>query len=1125
MSLADWLSDADYEWRQRLKPVSLVIETNFTEDEVREAQRKLGIAVRQLRKRDVHCSKIIKRYPGLLLMVLVGHASLAYDQGAYWESFWDELGMTRDHDFEAAIRRTLGDLLNKFALARFPDIEREGGPKYVRILALHAGIPVHCLRDLLLLIEDHIRQGRPATGAALMEWLQEPGKEYRAAQLDMPVRNFLENGAEFAADILDRIIEFIEATTADPSLLDAELDDSTTGLPSVLLAELIRQLKEHPLRFERTRLSRNSASRPALRYDIDDDEIVLVLPAPPSNSELPWRVSFDGDVREVHASRRWGGSVETAVGRVAVPFPVRELIITHPEGSEPSSMPLVVQSDPLLTFDAEGNWIGRRDGLKDVVWAIFPDDYQLVDPCSSRAVDCQDTGCPTGWHGWRSAFIELDTVSALQLTRGGSSVGTQRWVRKDARPRFVRGPEVPGLTTLDGRTVYGRRPWVLLPEARTDPAPEWNVRVRRFGDTDWLVDEWWDSEDVETCVDPFDDAEEPQLGLFEILVTGPMGSDARCVLFLAEGVETAFEPVIRVPVAGGLAPSVAQIASTGLSVSPSKPLTFGPRDLDITIAVRGHDTDVQLRLKPPHVEIRSGETGRPALWRMTPDVCDPEDFVQDRYASIRAPEVDGVAFGYVSEFGDLLQTDPSPRRRQCDVYETRTQQFADTVRRHPAGRLVATLHTADGSVEVTVLSAQPRLLASGVRIHDHVLEFTDAAAVDDLAAHIWSMTAPWLPAETVPVVDGKARLPEHLVDSGELRCQLFVDDPWVIIDPPTLPPETAFRVEQAGWRKDGTHEQVELSRYLADSRRVSVDIGVVPEAWAALARLHSDGKPERFPALISLLTAQPRKALECLGDSTIPAGEKMAMLIRSELVNRDYSVAQTLNELHTHPWFGCMVELADLPSLYRRRREVREERAETLAYLRDRGGYPLTDLLRTGKSSRLADASFDSTIFRLSFVPGIKIEEKLREIKQVPHPQLAPENLRAGVYEGLCRRSEWMTSGWSANFAQQLDLVLTPIKRASRLAHEIIHMRLDAVRGIDVSEHPWILMSAQSLTLSFLARLEAYRRIKTYYLNSGLLRDWARMAQLCPTMVSNDLLIAEAAVLYDRRGDLIGEDE
>ena len=44
MSLADWMSDADFEWRQRLKPVNLVIETNFSEDEVRgPAQvRRLG---------------------------------------------------------------------------------------------------------------------------------------------------------------------------------------------------------------------------------------------------------------------------------------------------------------------------------------------------------------------------------------------------------------------------------------------------------------------------------------------------------------------------------------------------------------------------------------------------------------------------------------------------------------------------------------------------------------------------------------------------------------------------------------------------------------------------------------------------------------------------------------------------------------------------------------------------------------------------------------------------------------------------------------------------------------------------------------------------------------------------
>lgn len=1123
MSLADWLSDVDYEWRQRLLPVSLIIETDFSADEVREAQRKFGIEVRDLRNKGVPVSKIIRRYPGLLLMILVGHASLAYDQGAYWESFWEKLGLSRDQEFETAIRHAIVDLLDKFSLARFPDLEQEIGPKYVRILALHAGIPVHCLRDLLVLIDEHIRQGRPATGAALMEWLQEPGKEYRADQLDVPVRNFLENGAEFAADILDRIIEFIEATTADPSLLDAELDASRTGLPGVMLTELIRLLKTNPLQFERKRLRQAGASRPQIRYDVDDDQIVLVLPAPSSGSDLPWRVSLDGDVREVHATRRWGEDVETAEARIAVPAPIREAIIVHPAESSAVTLPLIVQADPLLTFDADGGWVGRRDGLKDCVWAIFPEDHQLIDACTSRPVECQDIGAPRGWHGWRSAFIELDDVGALQLVRDNAPVGTQRWVRKDARPRFERGPVIPGLTTTDGRTVYGARPWVMLPATRTDPAPSWNVRVRRFGESEWLVDERRRSEDVETRVDPFDDADEPQLGFFEILVTGPMGSDARCVVFLAEGIETEFEPSIRVPVGQGLTPCVARVTSEGLSVQPSEPVSFGERDLDVTLDVSGEGVSAQLRLKPPSVEIRTGEVGAPAAWRMSPDVLDPEDFSENRFAAIRAPHVEDVTFAYVSELGDLLQTDPSPRVRQSDVYETRTQQYADTVRRYPSGRLQAIITTEEGVVEVPVLQAQPRLLAAGVELHEGVITFDDVAPVDNLAVHIWSATAPWAPPETLAVVGGQALLPDHLVDAGELRCQLFVDDPWVMLEPPPVPPDTAFRIEQSGWRRDGTAEQVELSRYLAAAQRKPVGVGVIPEIWAALARLHADGQPERFAPLIEILVDNPRRALETLGDSTIPAGDKMAMLIRSELVNHNFSIENTLNPLHTHPWFGCMVELADLPSLYHRREEVREERAETLAYLRDRGGYPLTELLRTGKSRKLADASFDSTIFQMSAVATAEVEEKLREIKQVPRPQLDPTNLRAGVYEGLCRRSEWLRSGWSVNLAQQLELVLTPIRRASQRAHEMIDMRRDLVRGIDWDEHPWILMSVQSLTLAFLARLEAYGRIKGYYLNSGLLRDWASMAQLCPTMVANDLLIAEAVVLYDRRGDLVGD--
>lgn len=1122
MSLSDWMSDADYAWRQRLQPVSLVIGTDFSAEEVRDAQRKYGAAARHLLNQGAAHGRIIKRYPALTLLILVGHACLAYDHGAYWESFWDELGMARDPDFENEMRHNIVGLLDKFSLARFPDIERHTGPKYVMMLALHAGIPVHCLRDLLEVIKDHVTQGRPATGAAVIEWLEEPGKEYRTAALDVPVRNFVANGGEFAVDILDRIIEFIEATTADPTLFEKQLDASTTGLPRVLLDELIRQLKEEPLRLETKRLSAGRALHPTITYDIDDDQIVLVLPTPPVRAHLPWRVSFDGDVREVHSARRWGGDAQTATARVAVPGPVREAIVSHPGLSAGSSLSLVLQSDPLLTFDAAGRWISRRDGLKDCVWTVFPDDYQLVDPTTSNPISYQDIGCPAGWHGWRSVFTELDNVGALQLCLDGAPVGTERWVRKDARPRFEFRSAVVGVLSPEGRSVYAERPWVLLPATRSDPAPEWKVRTRRLGESEWIVDESWRGEDVETCVDPFDDAEEPQLGLFEILVNGPLGSDSRCVVFLAEGLETIFDPSIRVPVSG-MTSCTCEVESAGISVVPTGPVAFGPRDLEAKLDLSTESASACVLLRPPHLEIRSGETGVPVAWRMTPTVCDPDDFSQDRFVAVRAPGIDRVEFGYCSEDGHLLQTDRSPRRRQGDVFEIRIQQFADTVRAHPSGRIQTTLWTDAGPVGATVLSVQPRRLASEVQITDNGLVFSDVAAVDDLAVYVWSATAPWRAAEVLAIVDGKTTLPDYFVDSGDLQCQLFVDDPWVLIDPPKVPPDTAFRVEQLGWREDCTPAQVKLSRYLGTQCRAPMDVGPIPEVWAALAKLHADGKSDRFAGLIEVLAGEPRRALECLGDSTIPVGDKMAMLIRSELVNHNFTAAQTLNELHSHPWFGCMVELADLPSLYERRMQVPAERAQTLAYLRDRGGEPLIELLKTGKTNRFHDACFDSSVLEMSFMPGGRIEAKLVELLQVPRPQLHPENLRVGVYEGLCRRSQWLTSGWSLNFAQQLSFVDKPIQKASGLAHETLVMRDDRIRGVDTVEYPWMLMSLQSLTLAFLARLEAYGRIEGRYLNSGLLKDWALLAHLCPTMVANDLLIAEAVVLFDRRGDLIGE--
>ncbi|PRC47451.1 hypothetical protein C6A85_84880, partial [Mycobacterium sp. ITM-2017-0098] len=100
-----------------------------------------------------------------------------------------------------------------------------------------------------------------------------------------------------------------------------------------------------------------------------------------------------------------------------------------------------------------------------------------------------------------------------------------------------------------------------------------------------------------------------------------------------------------------------------------------------------------------------------------------------------------------------------------------------------------------------------------------------------------------------------------------------------------------------------------------------------------------------------------------------------------------------------------------------------------------------------------------------------------------------------------------------------------PIKKASSAASEAIMARAARLEGIDLDSHPWMLMSVHSLTLAALARLEACGRINGTYLNKGLVAAWARLAELCPTMVSTDLLMAEALILHGRKGDLIGEEQ
>lgn len=1128
-SLSEWMSDEEHRLRQSLEQVSLVVETNFSAEEIREAQRRYGQAAADMLRRGHHHREVIKKYPALTLATLVGHAALAYDHGAYWEDFWAELGRDRDLNFENALRHHLGTLLDKFKLARFPELEKQH--QYVMTLAMHAGIPVHCLGDLLRMVDDHLVRGREARGAALVEWIGEPGKKYRTYSLDVPVRNFIRYGGEFAVDILDRIIDVVDSVVADPSLLEAQLDSSTTGLPDILLSEVIYQLRDKPVKWTGRRATRRLSQRqPTLCYSIDDDQLIVGVPYPNACPESPWRVSFDGEVRQVFAERGWGVSAEDySPTPVPVPYPVRELLLWHAASEEEFSLSVVDKPDPLMTFTADGAWIPRSDALKrDHIWAIYPADSELVDAQSNEPVVSIATGTPAGWRGWTSVYVDLTKVDAIQLRKNGIIAGRKRIVRRDTAPTFDVGEPVPGCQSRDGRTVYSSRPWIMLPVSHAPKPPSWKIRTRRLGSQDWLVNGTWVSADVARCVDPFDDAPEKQLGPFEIVVTGPLGADARAVVFLAETLTIDFDRPLRFPVAQGLAPTAALVdADEALSVS-SDWLEFGPADRSKAIEISNGSESFDLVIQPPLVEIRTGLVGQPASWRGTADVYAPEELADNRFVAVRAPGAAAVQFMFVDSSGESTHTEVQPRRKPADVYEVSTQRFVDAARSAVTGRIIARIVTTNGeAVDVTVLSIRPPRLCSGAHISGDELVFHNLLNVDDLAAHIWCSSAPWLSPRAISLSGDTVFLPRDLVDVGPLLCEVFVDDPWVAVEPPRWPGAHAVRVDQPGWVSAGDAALTTLSRFLVGEGSPPEATRAIPEVWSAVlfaARDQGGVSNQRIrSALIRLLKSEPRRALESLGNSTVPIEDKMTLLVGTELVNCSFATAFTLNALHADPWFGCMIEIADLPTLYRDRHERGAERTETLAYLHEKGGDVLVEILRTGKTRHFREGAFGQNAVAMDSWPPAQVDAALEALRLVPGALLDADTRVAASIEAFRHRSAWVDTGCLESFAAQTAFAMAPIRRACPVAAEAITVRNDALNGVDTHRHPWALVTLQSLTLAVLARLEAHGRIGGQYLNSGMLETWTRLAALCPRLVATDLLIAEALIVYHRCGDLIGD--
>ncbi|MEE2032319.1 hypothetical protein [Rhodococcus chondri] len=1126
-----WLSDQEFEIMRRLEKASLVVEINLDEDEIRRTQDMYGRQAADMLRLAVPPEDVIAKYPALTLAILVGQAALGYEQHRYWDEFFARLDLPREQPFEQALRKSLDRLLTRFGLRKFPELKSD----YVQLMALHAGFPVYCMRDIIDLLEERMVAGTEVTGAAIIEWLREPGKKHRMNTLDVPVRNFILYGDQLAVDILNRIIEFVQFTvnTEGWAASDIDLETSTTGLPTLLLDKLIDLLRERPfgsgprLVVPRARRRR----KPTIAFLPLDRQVVVEVPYPDIDPDVPWRLSFDGVSREALAEAGWGvrADEEHPPTQVPVPGPVREILLQHQPSDESTQLSVVDKDDPLLVFDSEGRWIPRHTALpRQCVLAVYPSDAQVVDVGTGLTVMPTFTpDVPVGWTGWSIAELDLSTCRSIALTRRGvRAPGGVRTVRDATTPTFEHGVPVDGLQTLNGLTVYGSRPEVTLPANPGKQDIVWRIRVKRPDSSNWVVDTEVHGANEDLAVDPFEPIDDAVLGLFEIHVSGPIGSDLRQQAFLAEGISIDYTRPFRFPVSGGLAAVTATVASEWDLAVPHPRIEFAPADRDKLVTVTQRERAYRLRLTPPYVQMRVDPAGAPALWRTAAAVLTPAELDEDRNFALHAPLSAAAVFQLETVDGRLLK-DVTPDTPHYDYFQAPSRVFVDAARAAGQCRIVALVDDEhDRTTKIVLAHVRPAALCTRITIDDSCLVLENPAEEEDLAVNLWARTAPWLPVQTVQVTDGRAKLPEAYVDGGPLLAHVFVDDPWVTITPPSWPGDTALEMDQPGWMHDVSRERDNLSRFLAGAGPAPADAVSMPEVWAALALLPQDSEDvhtqQLRSALSRILSENSRAALEALGSSTIPLPEMMSLLIRTGLVYRSYTADYTLNDLHPNPWVGCMIEIADLPSLYARREYVGAERAETLDYLEDKGGETLIEVLARGKSTKLYGGVFDKDTVLLDGLPESQVEAIFEHARLVPGAVLDEDTRVSAVIDAFHNRTMWLELGWSPSFASATARSLDTIKRTRGQIYREVAARNEKLDGVNTVQHRWMLLSLQSLTFAVLARMKAHGMLRHPPVTSDFEESWAAMARLCPGLVMTDLLIAEALVTHARHGNLIG---
>ena len=876
----------EQEYRDRLRGASCVLEAGLTPDD-RLRLRKVCTAV-VLKSQDPS-AVLASRYPASYVCHLVAEGTYSYD-GGLWPHVIPQVA-AQQYDFDGHPGYRFALALETLGLESFASLPvKEKTFKWVGRIMAHVGVPAPTAITYLEALKHQLRYGWDSAEDLLSGW-RASRAQLRA--LHAPTRHFLLYGGETAVDFVDRSIALLGGS-------EAQVDD-VHGLPAYLVEAA------HEVGIVRRGASGAGPApslripRPQLAFDPFDGlgPVVRVPLVSPDHTGGRWRVdngerlvefaasSLRGEDVQLSPARSWRAEFEACSGQL------REWTF---EG---------LDRLPFLVAAADGTIINGPTSLRlDDATVLHPDSSTVQLASASGDLPPEPTDelpQPAGkWSGFRAIRVELQGVEHLRvMDLAHNSSSELRVLPTRARPRLA-GPEVEGVTTLDGTEVFSDWPALELPELPGVGPGDWGIAAA-FADGERVLSASHSFRDLRSSLEGL------ELTPIEISVRGPLGSDLRTRFVVVPGLKLNLPDHVVLPTEGVGETRV--WAGADLSIDgggSSAPIPWSPGVSDLSFSVGDGFRSIELRAGLPRLVWTVTHETKAALSPDTEIQRVPTDEFDDDLADLLTVRTgragtslrlllvsrrEGAAFAEVqtgsegttrgpdgrwffdlAEFADTIRNSEDPRLSfVLEVNEVRRQRVADLVASVDAADLVATSRH-DGEFS---------------QVH---IRFAQRRPVTDRVVRLWSRARPWEPAveSSIPNGDNEVVVTDQdgALPPGPYIAEIAVPDDWVAPSRPD-PSANSVAVIQLGSKEErerhiaglDPYEDLELLEIALDGDFIPAhtdELSLSPRSGAALADAMvatladiplGHRPPKGFPLLRKLAAVQPELLLDGLASS------------------------------------------------------------------------------------------------------------------------------------------------------------------------------------------------------------------------------------------------------------------